>query len=87
MMGLRTPKTCLSVNKRQDNKLEKLLHRVDDLFELNEPMCPMIGTLVLQCFFISRAASKHFNTAKLHYFVKNKNSPCNILVNVALICR
>jgi len=28
MMGVRTPETCLAVNKRQDNKLEKLLHLV-----------------------------------------------------------
>jgi hypothetical protein len=34
MMGVRTPGTCLAVNKRQDNKLEKLLHLVGDLFEL-----------------------------------------------------
>jgi hypothetical protein len=33
MMGVRTPKTCWAVNKRQDNKLE-LLHLVGDLFEL-----------------------------------------------------
>ena len=33
MMGVRTPETCWAVNKRQDNKLEKLLHLVD-LFEL-----------------------------------------------------
>ena len=34
MMGVRTPETCWAVNKRQDNKLEKLLHLVGDLFEL-----------------------------------------------------
>jgi hypothetical protein len=34
MMGVRTPKTFWAVNKRQDNKLEKLLHLVGDLFEL-----------------------------------------------------
>ena len=34
MMGVRKPETCWAVNKRQDNKLEKLLHLVDDLFEL-----------------------------------------------------
>ena len=34
MMGVRTPETCCAVNKRQDNKLEKLLHLVGDLFEL-----------------------------------------------------
>jgi len=33
MMGVRTPETCSAVNKRQDNKLEKLLHLVGDLFE------------------------------------------------------
>jgi len=33
MMGMRTPETC-AINKRQDNKLEKLLHLVGDLFEL-----------------------------------------------------
>jgi len=32
--GVRTPETCWAVNKRQDNKLEKLLHLVGDLFEL-----------------------------------------------------
>jgi hypothetical protein len=36
MMGLWTPETCLAVNKRQDNKLEKLLHLVGDLFELKK---------------------------------------------------
>jgi hypothetical protein len=34
MMGVRTTETCWAVNKRQDNKLEKLLHLVGDLFEL-----------------------------------------------------
>jgi len=34
MMGVKTPETCLTVNKRQDNKMEKLLHLVGDLFEL-----------------------------------------------------
>jgi len=34
MMGVRTPETCWAVNKRQDNKLEKMLHLVGDLFEL-----------------------------------------------------
>jgi len=34
MMGMRTPETFRAVNKRQDNKLEKLLHLVGDLFEL-----------------------------------------------------
>jgi hypothetical protein len=33
MMGGK-PETCWAVNKRQDNKLEKLLHQVGDLFEL-----------------------------------------------------
>ena len=35
MVGVRTPETCSAVNKRQDNKLEKLLHLVGDLFELS----------------------------------------------------
>jgi hypothetical protein len=34
MMGARTPETHSAVNKRQYNKLEKLLHLVGDLFEL-----------------------------------------------------
>jgi hypothetical protein len=34
MMGIRMPETCSAVNKRQDNKLEKLLHIVGDLYEL-----------------------------------------------------
>jgi hypothetical protein len=34
MMGVRTPETCWAVNKRQYNKLEKLLLLVGDLFEL-----------------------------------------------------
>ena len=34
MMGVSTPETCWAVNKRQDNKLEKLLRLVGDLFEL-----------------------------------------------------
>jgi len=33
MMGARMPETCWVVNKRQYNKLEKLLHLVGDLFE------------------------------------------------------
>jgi hypothetical protein len=33
-MGGRTPETCGAVNKRQDNKLKKLLPLVGDLFEL-----------------------------------------------------
>ena len=35
MMGGKTPETCWAVNKRQENKLKKLLHQVGDLFELN----------------------------------------------------
>ena len=35
MMGGKTPETCSAVNKRQDNKLKKLLPQVGDLFELN----------------------------------------------------
>jgi len=34
MMGVKTPETCLAVNKRQDDKMEKLLQLVGDLFEL-----------------------------------------------------
>jgi hypothetical protein len=34
MMGGKTPETRWAVNKRQDNKLKKLLHLVGDLFEL-----------------------------------------------------
>jgi len=34
MMGVRTPEICWAVNKRKDNKLEKLLHLIGDLFEL-----------------------------------------------------
>jgi hypothetical protein len=34
MMSVRLPETCWGVNERQDNKLEKLLHLVGDLFEL-----------------------------------------------------
>ena len=35
IMDGKTSETCWAVNKRQDNKLEKLLHQVGDLFELN----------------------------------------------------
>jgi hypothetical protein len=35
MMGGETPETYWAVNKRQDNKLKKLLNQVGDLFELN----------------------------------------------------
>jgi hypothetical protein len=35
MISVRAPETCWAVNKRQDNKLEKLLHLVGDSFELN----------------------------------------------------
>jgi len=34
MMGVRTPETWWAVSKCQDNKLEKFLHLVGDLFEL-----------------------------------------------------
>jgi len=34
MMGGKMPETCWAVNKRQDNKLKKLLYQVGDLFEL-----------------------------------------------------
>jgi hypothetical protein len=34
MMGGKTPETCWVENKRQDNKLKKLLHQFGDLFEL-----------------------------------------------------
>jgi hypothetical protein len=33
-MGGKTPETCWAVNKRQDNKLKKLLYQVGGLFEL-----------------------------------------------------
>jgi EamA domain-containing membrane protein RarD len=33
MTVMKTPETCWAVNKRQDKKLEKLLHLVGDLFE------------------------------------------------------
>jgi hypothetical protein len=33
-MGVGTPETCWAAIKRLDNKLEKLLHLVGDLFEL-----------------------------------------------------
>jgi hypothetical protein len=33
MMGVRTPETSRTVNKRQDNKLEKMLQLAGDLFE------------------------------------------------------
>jgi len=36
VMGVRRPEKCRAVNKRQDNKLEKLLHLVGDLFELHD---------------------------------------------------
>jgi len=34
MTGVRTHETCRAANRCQDNKLEKLLHLVGDLFEL-----------------------------------------------------
>jgi hypothetical protein len=34
IMGVRNPETCCAVHKRQNSKLEKLLHVVGDLFEL-----------------------------------------------------
>ena len=34
IMGVRTPETRWALNKRQENKLKKLLHLVGDLFEL-----------------------------------------------------
>jgi hypothetical protein len=34
MTGMTMPETCRAVNKSQDNKLEKLLRLVGDLFEL-----------------------------------------------------
>jgi hypothetical protein len=34
MMDGKAPETCSAVNKRQDNKLKKLLHQVGDLFKL-----------------------------------------------------
>ena len=34
MMGVRTPETCWTVNKRQANELEKMLYLVGDLFGL-----------------------------------------------------
>jgi hypothetical protein len=40
MMGGKTPETCWAVNKRQDNKLKKLLHQVGDLFDISiKPRC------------------------------------------------
>ena len=46
MMGVRTPETCWVVNKRQDNKLEKFLHLVGDLFELMP--CFLLGPPIYQ---------------------------------------
>ena len=47
MMGGKTPETCWAVNKRQDNKLKKLLHLVGNLFEL-----PIVGCILLNAFFL-----------------------------------
>jgi hypothetical protein len=38
MMGVGTPETCRAVNKCLDNKMEKLLHLVGDLFELESTL-------------------------------------------------
>ena len=46
MMGVRTPEICWAVNKRQDNKPEKLLQLVGDLCELNNMKeCYKLGNL------------------------------------------
>jgi hypothetical protein len=39
MMGVRTPETCWTVNKHQDNKLEKLSNLVGDLYEFELLVC------------------------------------------------
>jgi hypothetical protein len=44
MISVRTSETCLAINKRQDNKLEKLLHLVGDLFEFGEVKCVLVCT-------------------------------------------
>jgi hypothetical protein len=46
MVGGKTPETCCAVNKRQNNKLKKLLHQVGDLFELNvKRRCQKVNTI------------------------------------------
>ena len=57
-MGVSTPETCSAVNKLQDNKLEKLLHLVGDLFELNY-------FLLLNCY-----VAKHFHPFQCYDYAK-----------------
>jgi len=57
MMGGKTPETCWAVNKRHDNKLEKLLHQVGDLFELN---------VKLRCQKVTSQVSSWFLNSDLH---------------------
>ena len=53
MMGGKTPETCWAVNKRQDNKLKKLLHQVGDLFELNVKLRRQKVNSVVNHFLVS----------------------------------
>ena len=48
MMGVRTPETCRAVYERQDNKLEKLLHLVGDLFEKEDTTLEDL-TQIMKC--------------------------------------
>jgi hypothetical protein len=52
MMGVWTPETCRAVNKRHDNKLDKLLYLVGDLFEPNSiwSALQIIKTLIMQFY-------------------------------------
>ena len=49
-MGVRAPETCWAVNKRQDNKLEKLLHLIGDLFELRCTVFQIYFIKYSECF-------------------------------------
>jgi len=47
-----TPEICWAVNKRQDNKLEKLLHLVGDLFELKNVVRSLTLRRLMSCIYI-----------------------------------
>ena len=73
MMGGKTPETCWTVNKRQDNKLKKLLHQVDDLFELN---------VKLRCQKVNKNCDKHFSLSISYPYFKKSDFFTLLLIDV-----
>jgi hypothetical protein len=65
-MSGKTSETCAAANKRQDNKLKKLLHQVGDLFEFAESFVNNVHACIAGC--IGHTNFKSIFLTLIHYF-------------------